>query len=340
MALDQIWKQQLALVAYGNEFLSQELSFQHWIKHSAFYQHLFLFRDLNTQHLLAQHFQIWLEGLQRNGVHRISLHNSNLLLDEKNPNPNVELIPLAHFFVSHHRHGKTAWICGKELAEWYISENEYVAPAGQQLDARVETFWRFELSAHHAHKVELDLQQPDWDEIKVYTDHEIFNHPLAQDLPAVESGTRYYAQATNAEVHNDSVNLPLLPKEYAAPYANETLLRLEQLKKHLIQKKKQLLESETTESLEQENNIRLFQQKLDDITAKFVTKVANHYKTARLTEPLTASPFESDLLSVPARQHVSNKTYPPAAGSGNKGNVFTLILITLIICFCAYYFGL
>lgn len=67
MALDQIWKQQLTLVTYGNEYLSHELSFSRWLQHSIFYQHYFQFRDLGSQHLLAQHFQVWLEGLKKQG---------------------------------------------------------------------------------------------------------------------------------------------------------------------------------------------------------------------------------------------------------------------------------
>jgi hypothetical protein len=109
MALDPIWKQQLTLVTYGNEFLNQGLSFQRWLNHHIFDQHSFHFRDLLSQHLLAQHFQIWLEGLKKQGVQRLSLHSSSLLNDEQNPNANVELLPFAHFIVSHEkiksRHG-------------------------------------------------------------------------------------------------------------------------------------------------------------------------------------------------------------------------------------------
>lgn len=83
MALDQIWKQQLALVSYGNEYLNHDLSFSGWKQHSIFTRHTLYFRDLITQHLLAQHFQVWLEGLKQQGVYRISLHASNLLVDEK-----------------------------------------------------------------------------------------------------------------------------------------------------------------------------------------------------------------------------------------------------------------
>jgi len=138
MAIDQIWKQQLTLVTYGNEYLTQDLSFNRWIQHSIFNQHQFAFRDLMSQHLLAQHFQIWLEGLKKQGVRRLSLHRSDLLVDENNPNANVELLPLAHFIVSHGAKAKTAWIIGKELPEWYSADNDYDAPKSQQSPLRHE----------------------------------------------------------------------------------------------------------------------------------------------------------------------------------------------------------
>ncbi|MFM6958572.1 MAG: hypothetical protein ACKOXD_08510, partial [Acinetobacter sp.] len=127
MALDQIWKQQLTLVTYGNEFLAGNLNFSRWIEHPIFNQNRLIFRDLRSQHLLAQHFQIWLEGLKKQGVKKLSLHLSSILNDEQNPNPNVELLPFAHFIVSHQANKKTAWICGLELAEWYNSDNEFEA---------------------------------------------------------------------------------------------------------------------------------------------------------------------------------------------------------------------
>lgn len=83
MALDQIWKQQLTLVTYGNEFLTKELSFNRWKQHPIFDQQQFAFRDLLSQHLLAQHFQVWLEGLKKQGTKRLSLHSSSLLNDEQ-----------------------------------------------------------------------------------------------------------------------------------------------------------------------------------------------------------------------------------------------------------------
>ena len=61
MALDQIWKQQLTLVTYGNEYLEGNLNFSRWVEHPIFNQNRLIFRDLLSQHLLAQHFQIWLD---------------------------------------------------------------------------------------------------------------------------------------------------------------------------------------------------------------------------------------------------------------------------------------
>ena len=65
MAIDQIWKQQLTLVTYGNEYLEGNLNFRRWVEHPIFNQNRLIFRDLLSQHLLAQHFQIWLEGLKK-----------------------------------------------------------------------------------------------------------------------------------------------------------------------------------------------------------------------------------------------------------------------------------
>jgi hypothetical protein len=83
MALDPIWKQQLTLVTYGNEYLSHGLSVQQWRELPIFDEHVFAFRDLMSQHLLAQHFQIWLENLKKQGATRLSLHASSMLNDEK-----------------------------------------------------------------------------------------------------------------------------------------------------------------------------------------------------------------------------------------------------------------
>ena len=48
MALDQIWKRQLTLVTYGNEYLTQGISFSRWVNHAIFNQHAFGFRDLTS----------------------------------------------------------------------------------------------------------------------------------------------------------------------------------------------------------------------------------------------------------------------------------------------------
>ena len=348
MALDPIWKQQLTLVTYGNEFLSQNLSFNQWLNHSIFNHHYFAFRDLNSQHLLAQHFQIWLEGLKKQGVTRISLHNSSLLLDEKNPNPNVELLPYAHFIVSHLGTHKTAWICGKELAEWYTSDNDYEMPTPQKISSRIETFWRYELNVTHAKRVEADLQQPNWEDIQVYTDNELFDQKIAQGLvPEVTLGQSYYSLSSkqaNDHQSPSSIDLPLLPDDYNATYAHETLIRLEGLDQALEKKLKSPVNA-LGEALSSEEilNLRHFKQKLEDLTAKFVTKVANHYKTASIRAVQRPSPFDEPVASTSPQKRFFNDLEPrnrPVATKSGKSNVFTLILITAAICIGAYYFGL
>lgn len=351
MALDQIWKQQLTLVTYGNEFLNQNFSFNQWVNHSIFNQHYLAFRDLSSQHLLAQHFQIWLEALKKQGVTKISLHNSSLLLDEKNPNPNVELLPYAHFIVSHRGNSKTAWIFGKELAEWYTADNDYDIPVSQKIGARVETLWRYELNSSHAKRVEADLKQPNWEDIQVYTDNELFDQNLVQGWVApVEVGQSYYGYSKQtASSHADtplktSVDLPLLPNDYIASYAHETLIRLDALELAIQNKLKHPINANGEAiSAEEISNLRHFAQKLDDLTAKFITKVANHYKTARLAPVQVSSPFEEAVTTQPNPKRFFNDLEPKNAArptKSGKSSVFTLILITAAICICAYYFGL
>lgn len=348
MALDSIWKQQLTLVTYGNEFLNQHLSFNQWVKHSIFNQHFFSFRDLNSQHLLAQHFQIWLEGLKKQGVTRLSLHNSSLLLDEKNPNANIELLPYAHFIVSHLNHSKTAWIFGKELAEWYTADNDYDIPMAQRISTRTETFWRYELNAQHAKRVDADLQMPNWEDIQVYMDNEIFDQKTAQDLiPPVTLGQSYFGYELQNQIQNElkqSQDLSLLPDEYLATYAHETLIRLDALDLALAKKiQHPYTESGIALSSEEILNLRHFRQKLEDLSAKFITKVANHYKSAQVKKIPAQSPFNDAVTTEPSGKRFFNDDANKKSRittKSNKSSVFTLILITVIICICAYYFGL
>ncbi len=347
MALDPIWKQQLALVSYGNEYLNQNLRFNDWVNHAIFNQHVLAFRDLNNQHLLAQHFQVWLEGLKKQGVSKISLHNSSLLMDEKNPNPNVELLPYAHFIVSHHAKSQVAWIFGKELAEWYIAENDFEAPPHQRNNVRTETMWRFELNSTHSKRVEADLQQPNWDDIHGFTEHALFDQPIVKDfIRPTLLGQSYYGYEKNENVGenppSNPFNLPLLPNNYNANYAHESLIRLEALDRFLANKQKHPFDANGDEiSAEELMNIRHFKQKLEDLTAKFVTKVANHYKTARLTPVEVSSPLDESETYKTEKRFFNNEI--PTAKSehkSGKSNVFALIIITAIICICAYYFGL
>lgn len=339
MALDQIWKQQLTLVSYGNEFLSQDLNFQRWLQHNIFDQHAFAFRDLRSQHLLANHFQIWLEGLKKQGVQRISLHSSSILNDEQNPNSNVELLPYAHFIVSHDSHKKQAWIFGKELAEWYKADNDYEAPSQQQINLRLETLWRFELNSKLCKRIDADLLAPNWDDIQAYTNNELFESKWASGFQEPEYlGLPYYGKKLQADTL-DHQQLALMPTDYAADYAHETLYRLDALSDFIQAKIQHPYNAEgDLISPEEQLNIRHFAQKLDDLSAKFIVKTANHYKTARLTVTAVPSPFD-DVTIPPASKKAYIKPEMDHA-KNNKTGVFALIMVTVIICICAYYFGL
>ena len=338
MSLDPIWQQQLTLVTYGNEYLRHNLSFQRWLEHAIFDRHCFQFRDLNSQHLLAQHFQVWLEALKKQGVKQLSLHSSTLLADEKNPNPNVELLATPHIIVSHQAQQKTAWIFGKELAEWYSAEHDFIVPKAQQSSIRSENLWRFELNHKLSKRIEADLQTPKWDEIENFTEQELFSAPFAQDLVEPETANLpYYGQqdATDA-VHR----LALLPTDYAADYAHQTLYRLDTLSA-LIQTKIQHPYNAEGQVLtpDEQLNLRHFEQKIDDLSTKFIVKVANHYQTAQLTPKDTTTPLDARNHPTPKLSAIESKPHEIHHKSGKTG-VFALIVITILICLVGYYFGL
>ena len=332
MALDPIWQQQLTLVCYGNEFLSREFSIQQWKQHSIFNQNVLPFRDLLSQHLLAQHFQVWLEHLKQQGVTRLSLHSSSLLNEEKNPNPNVELLPYAHFIISHSPQKATAWICGNELAEWYSADNEYEFPTEQQIKLRVETLWSFELSSKLAKKALADLQAPDWEKIEGYLNDELFHTTYAAQLEFPQNQD----YIGNATLLPSEANIPqaLLPPQYHAQLANDLLFKLSALQERLVQQKQiQRTEGSTLSSTEEQREIQHFSEKVDDLFAKLIVKIANHYQSAQ--RKVVATPLDQDTDNImkfkskpsQGQHHVSAK------------NVVTLILVTVIICVAAYYFG-
>ena len=332
MALDPIWQQQLTLVTYGNQYLAQDLSFSRWVNHSIFAQHAFAFRDLVSHQLLAQHFQIWLEGLKAQGVTRLSLHCSSLLLDENNPNPSVELIPYSHFIVSHSNKHKHAWICGRELAAWYKLEQDYAAPLAQEIPIRVESLWRYELNNKLAKRVAADLQPPNWDEIEQFLQTELFQTLFAQNFQTSQLDLPYYG-IENPE--DNSVYLALIPTDHQADYAHQSLHRLDALSQYIAQAQKTAQHTDgTVFSADEHLKYRHFVQKLDDLHGKFIVKVANHYPTARLSYA-TQEPTPLD-----TGMRTEQRNFPQtSAKKVGAANVIALIFITAIICAAAYYFG-
>jgi hypothetical protein len=332
MALDQIWKQQLTLVTYGNEFLAGNLNFSRWIEHPIFNQNRLIFRDLLSQHLLAQHFQIWLEGLKKQGVKKLSLHLSSILNDEQNPNINVELLPFSHFIVSHQANKKTAWICGLELAAWYNSDNEFEAPLSQRTTLREESFWRYELNDKFAKKVDADLQKLNWNEIAVFLERELFNHKYTEDfLEPEQQDFPFYGYEIDPTAIS-SKQLALIPTDYPADCAHRLLHRTQALTDYLEEKRRHPYhDSGELISPEEQINLRNFSQKTDDLFAKLIVKIANHYQTAQLT----AEPEIID-RTMETSEHFNQVHHHKVGTAG----VIKLIILTVIICMVAYYFGL
>lgn len=314
MALDPIWKQQLVLVTYGNEFLKNQLSFNTWVNHDIFQNVLLQFRSLQTQHLLAQHFQIWLENLKAQGVTQLSLHEASLLKEGTNPNPNIELLQFSHFIVAHSAQKKVAWLFGQELAEWYTADNEYEVPTAQQLKSKLMTMWDFELPQQVIKQVNLDLNRPNWDNISDYLEKEIFNQSYITNFTVNELNTAYYTGTSNPESQS------LLPQDYHAEISHEFLFKLEQLDQQIEKYRKE------SNSLTAE--MQSFSQKVDELFSKLIVKTANHYKEAKRKVILGNSPFDHDENSSPEHKP-----------SASTKSVIALILITIIIGALVYYFG-
>ncbi|MFW1879122.1 hypothetical protein ACG9X7_19790, partial [Acinetobacter pittii] len=73
-----------------------------------------------------------------------------------------------------------------------------------------------------------------------------------------------------------------------------TLYRFDALEEFILAKIKHPYDDNAQSlSPEQQMNLRHFLQKIEDLKAKFIVKVANHYQSARLTPKAIASPFDT-----------------------------------------------
>jgi len=155
---------------------------------------------------------------------------------------------------------------------------------------------------------------------------------MDKDLP-------YYGlDDSEQSTENNGIKLSLLPTDYQANYAHESLYRFDALENFIGQKLKHPYdENEHVLSPEEQINLRHFLQKTEDLKAKFIVKVANHYKTASLTPKVVNSPFEQTTKpeKYPSLTIKTNKEHKPA-----KTSVLALIIMTILICIAAYYFGL
>ena len=255
-----------------------------------------------------------------------------MLNDEQNPNANVELLPFAHFIVSHQGNKKTAWICGLELAAWYNSDNEFEAPLSQRTTLREESFWRYELNDKFAKKVDADLQKLNWNEIAVFLERELFNHKYTEDfLEPEQQDFPFYGYEIDPTAIS-SKQLALIPTDYPADCAHRLLHRTQALTDYLEEKRRHPYhDSGELISPEEQINLRNFSQKTDDLFAKLIVKIANHYQTAQLT----AEPEIID-RTMETSEHFNQVHHHKVGTAG----VIKLIILTVIICMVAYYFGL
>src|SRR5690606_22295700 len=152
------------------------------------------------------------------------------------------------------------------------------------------------------------------------------NLPYYGTIPAIQADT---------ESH-----LALIPTDYSADYAHQTLYRLDALNE-FIQTKIQHPYTSDGEVLSPDHqlNLRHFAQQIDDLSAKFISKVANRYKTAQLSPKVAPDPVVSMSTEHRAPQ-ISKADKPQHPGRSTSADVLTVIVITVIICLIGYYFGL
>ena len=151
----------------------------------------------------------------------------------------------------------------------------------------------------------------------------------------------YYGTTPTIQSHAENPShLALIPTDYSSDYAHQTLYRLDALS-DFIQTKIQHPYKEDGQVLnpEQQLNLRHFAQKIDEISAKFIVKVANHYKTAQLTPKVAPDPF-AGMNTEDRTVKVSKAERPQSHHKTGASSVIKLILITIVICVIGYYFGL
>lgn len=333
MAIAPIWKQLLTFVSYGNDYLKHGLALSEFRNHSIFFQHTCQFRDLKQQHLLAQHFTVWLEGLKRQGCTQLSLHSAELLLNEANPNPNVELLAYSHFIVSHHADQRYAWICGQELAEWYQYDNPIELPLSQKSSLTHSVLWRYALTVGLNKAIDEDLATANWADIQHFLDERIFHHALAQDLVIPMAGTPYMGiekarlLETDGQWKTDVHYLPVLSHRYIADLAHQLLYQFDALEEHLYELKQQ--QAQNTETSEEDRiTLRNFSQTVEELHIRCLTKIANHHDTAQLSQLIAPSTTQTEYRAAQTPSTVGAK------------QVAGLIGLVLIICLLGYYFGL
>ncbi len=312
MALDPIWQQQLCLVSYGNQFLQQSQPIEPWLQHAIFYNHQLEFRDLQSHALIAQHFKIWLQGLKAQGVRHLSLHPSQLLLKDKNPNCNVLLIDTAPVIVSHGIKTKSVWILGQDLPQW-DTDNTFRMPPSQSSNIQIYQLWRYELNKKHHKAILRDLNKHDWDALHGQLQQNFISPALVQGfIEPTQPDSPFYG-STLIEKHPDDALmhqiqiLPILPSTVAAPLAHEWLHRASALQDWLHENPN----AWPTKQMQHWHNTMM----------QLIVAIANHYPSAALTR--SAQP----VTSAHQHSHVSSMT------------VWKILLLMLIICVAGYYFG-
>lgn len=145
---DEILQRQVALVSYGNRFLSKELALDEMFRHGVFYAKRLLFRAPDDNALLADDFTLWLDIVRGLGARRLSLHPAARF----NAATTCTSGDGEYVIVVHYAGHCELWVGGEELASWWrhpaLSEGGYDGatnvPSAAYYGGAIDSYWRVE----------------------------------------------------------------------------------------------------------------------------------------------------------------------------------------------------
>ncbi|MEJ7807528.1 MAG: hypothetical protein WKG03_16585 [Telluria sp.] len=210
---DAILKRQVALVSYGNQFLSGQLTLDDFFRHGIFFGHRLQFRASAENALLADDFTLWLGVLRETGARRLSLHRArDVTATAERALRGGDFVVVVHF-------GDRCqlWACGEEQAIWWrhphVPKGGYqhssACPPAAAYGGDIDSYWCVAEVAG-----ELAVPQTHWKQLAATIDADVQLSVAAADK-----------QPFIVDVHDapDWAIFPLFPYASADPVAHQLM---------------------------------------------------------------------------------------------------------------------